>query len=366
MLLIVYALLALGLSFLCSILEAVLLSLTPSYVAARARDGTATGVLLKTWKDDIDRPLAAILSLNTIAHTMGAAGVGAEATRLFGSAWLGLVSVVLTLLILVLSEIIPKSLGARYWRQLAPVAARILRVLIWLLGPLVALSARLTRMVSGRGLVHAVHRDELMALAELGGRSGLFRPEELRILNGVLRVGTVRVRDIMTPRTVLVTLSERLTVGEAVAQEAMLRFSRIPVYGAAGSDDLTGYVLKDEILLRAARDDHAVTLQQIKRPLLVVPETLPVPQALDRFLRHREHLALVVDEHGDAAGIVTLEDVIETVLGLEIVDEADTVQDMQELARQQSKMRKRALGLAPPDTQDEETHASTKSSSGAA
>jgi CBS domain containing-hemolysin-like protein len=351
-LLVLYASLALGLSFLCSILEAVLLSITPSYVAARDREGSATGALLRKLKDDVDRPLAAILSLNTIAHTMGAAGVGAEATRLFGSAWLGLTSAILTLLILVLSEIIPKTLGARYWRELAPASARALRLMIWLLWPLVELSSRMTGLVGDRSHTHAVHRDELAALAELGAQKGILRADETRILRTLLRLGGVRARDIMTPRTVMHALSEALTVGEVMAAQDEFRFSRIPVYGDE-PDDLHGYVLKDDILLRAARDEHHVVLRSLRREIPVVPETLPVPHLLERLLERREHIALVLDEHGSTTGLVTMEDVIETLLGLEIVDEADSDHDMQELAHRRWKERARAMGLIPDDSEPE-------------
>jgi CBS domain containing-hemolysin-like protein len=356
LLLAVYATVALGLSFLCSILEAVLLSLTPSYVAARDRDGTTTGVLLRKLKDDVDRPLAAILSLNTIAHTMGAAGVGAEATRLFGSAWVGVTSAILTLLILVLSEIIPKTLGARYWRELAPATARVLSLMIWLLWPLVALSAKMTSFVAAAGSqTHAVHRDELTALAELGARKGVFRADETRILRALLHLGGVRARDIMTPRTVMHALPETQTVGEVMTAQDEFRFSRLPLYGA-DADDLNGYVLKDDILLRAARDEHDVVLRSLKREILVMPETLPVPHVLERFLERREHIALVLDEHGSTTGLVTMEDVIETLLGMEIIDEADSVHDMQDLAHRQWKKRARALGLVPDDDEPDDAH----------
>ncbi len=346
-LLFLYAGLAIGLSFLCSILEAVLLSVTPSYVAAREREGVPTAVLLRQLKEDVDQPLAAILSLNTIAHTMGAAGVGAEAIRLFGSAWLGVTSAVLTLLVLVLSEIIPKTLGARYWRELAPATARILRAMIWILWPLVALSGRMTRAFGGGSHVHAVHRDELAALAELAAERGVFRPDETRILRALLQLGGVRTSDIMTPRTVMHSLPETLTVSAYMTAHEF-RFSRIPVHGR-DPDDLHGYVLKDEVLLRAARDEHRVVLSDLRRDLLVVPETLPVPQLLERLLDKREHIALVVDEHGGTAGLVTLEDVVETLLGLEIVDEADRDRDMRELAQRQWKKRAHALGLVPDE-----------------
>ena len=344
-LLVIYAALALGVSFLCSILEAVLLSVTPSYVAALEQAGGRTGRLLRELKDDVDRPLAAILSLNTIAHTVGAAGVGAQAVAVFGSAWIGVISAVLTLLILVLSEIIPKTLGAVHWRRLAPTTARLLPTLMWTMWPLVALSRRITRLIAReRGVTAAIRREELTALADLGARAGVFREGESRILRNLFRFGDLTVKHIMTPRTVMFALAQDQTVGDVMAEHDEFRFSRIPLYGQ-DLDDVTGYVLKDEILLRAARDEHDVPLSTLRREILAVPDSLPLPYVLDRLLDGREHIALVMDEFGGTAGIVTMEDVLETVLGSEIVDEADSVRDMQELARRQWVRRAERLGL---------------------
>lgn len=343
-LLVVYAALALGISFLCSILEAVLLSVTPSYVAAREREGGVTGRTLRDLKEDVDRPLAAILSLNTIAHTVGAAGVGAQAVAVFGSAWIAAISAVLTLLILVLSEIIPKTLGAVHWRRLAPATARLLPVLMWTMWPLVLVSRGITRLLARDGTGAAIRREELTALADLGARAGVFREGESRILRNLFRFGDLTVRHIMTPRTVMVALEEAQTVGDVMAEHEEFRFSRLPVY-RADPDDVTGYVLKDDILLRAARDEHGMPLRALRREILVLPESLPLPQVLERLLDRREHIALVMDEYGGTAGVVTMEDVLETVLGSEIVDEADSVQDMQELARRQWERRARRLGL---------------------
>jgi len=348
-LLFLYVALALGVSFLCSIMEAVLLSVTPSYVAAFERDEDATiGERLRELKEDIDRPLSAILSLNTIAHTVGAAGAGAQAAIVFGEAYTGVIAGVLTLLILILSEIIPKTLGAVYWRTLAPPIARILVPTIFLMWPLVKLSQGITYLLS-RGEDEATFsREEFTAMAELGEEEGVFEEKESRILRNLFRFNSLRVKDVMTPRTVVFDLSEEKTIKNVVEEHDEFRFSRIPVYDE-DRDDVTGYVLKDQMLLRAAQEDHNVPLSDIAREILVVRETLPLPDLLERLLDGLEHIALVVDEYGGMAGIVTMEDVVETLLGLEIVDEADSVEDMQALARQQWFKRAKDLGMVPDD-----------------
>ena len=350
-LLILYVLLALGFSFLCSIMEAVLLSVTPSYVAALEQEGAATGERLRTLKDDIDRPLAAILSLNTIAHTVGAAGAGAQAAVVFNNQYVGATSAVLTLLILVVSEIIPKSLGASYWRRLAPVVARLLYFVELLMLPLVWLSQHITRLLSKGDREASVSREEFTALAELGEEEGIFEEEESRILRNLFRFSSLRVRDVMTPRTVVQAHPEHQTVGEIIENHDEFRFSRIPVYTET-RDDITGYVLKDEILLKAAQEEDTVTLHDLRREMLGVQEALPLPKLFERLLDHGEHIALAVDEYGGTAGIVTMEDVVETLLGLEIVDEVDSTEDMQALARKQWLRRARRLGLVPEAMED--------------
>lgn len=350
-LLLLYAVLALGVSFLCSILEAVLLSTTPSFVAAQAKAGSVTGERLQYYKDDIDRPLSAILSLNTIAHTVGAVGVGAQAAIVFGDGLVALTSAVLTFLVLVLSEIIPKTLGAVYWRQLSPVMVRVLPPVIWSMWPLVQLSRGLSRLLSSGKDEASVRRDELTALADLGTKEGVFEVEESRILHNLLRFSSLRVRDVMTPRTVVVTLPQDQTVGEVIETHDSFRFSRLPVHDET-REDITGFVLKDDILLRAAQEHYDEPLEALRRDLEVVPESLPLLDLFERLLDQSAHIALVVDEYGGMAGIVTLEDVVETLLGLEIVDEVDSVDDMQKLAREQWRKRAERLGIVPDEMED--------------
>ncbi len=343
-LLLVYVALALGVSFLCSVMEAVLLSVTPSYVAALEREGNATGERLHNMKENIDRPLSAILSLNTIAHTVGATGAGAQGAIVFGEAYAGVIAAVLTMLILVLSEIIPKTLGAVYWRTIAPAIVRILVPTIILMWPLVKLSQGLTYLLSQDEDEAAFSREEFTAMAELGEEEGVFEEKESRILRNLFRFNSLRVKDVMTPRTVVFDLPEDKTIGEVVEEHDEFRFSRIPVYND-NPDDVTGYVLKDEMLLRAAQEELEVSLDEMSREILVVRESLPLPDLLERLLDRLEHIALVVDEYGGVAGVVTMEDVVETLLGLEIVDEADSVEDMQALARKQWFKRARELGM---------------------
>ena len=343
-LLVLYVALALGVSFLCSIMEATLLSVTPSYMAALEQEENPMGEKLRGMKEDIDRPLAAILSLNTIAHTVGAAGAGAQAAVVFGEAYIGVISAVLTLLILVFSEIIPKTLGAVYWRDLAPSITRILVPTIWSMWPLVKLSKGITRLLSSGEERVPFSREEFTALAELGQEEGVFEEKESRILKNLFRFNSLRVKDVMTPRTVMFDLPEETTIGEVVEEYDEFRFSRIPVYSGT-RDDVTGYVLKDEMLLRAAQEEHQVKLSDLAREMLVVRDSLPLPDLLERLLDKLEHIALVVDEYGGVEGIVTMEDVVETLLGLEIVDEADSVEDMQALARRQWFKRAKQLGM---------------------
>ena len=347
-LLIFYVLLALGVSFLCSIMEAVLLSVTPSFVAVKERQNHPMAPRLKALKDDIDRPLAAILSLNTIAHTVGAAGAGAQAAIVWQSVPVAIVSGVLTLLILVISEIIPKTLGAVYWKRLTPWVVRLLRPTIFLMWPLVKLAQGLTRLLARGKKGASVSRAEMTALAELGHEEGVFEESESRILSNLFRFASLRVQDVMTPRTVVFMLPTTETVADVLEMDEAMRFSRIPIY-RDNRDDISGYFLKDMLLLKGAQDQLDLPLSAICREILTVPASLPLPELFERMIERNEHIALAVGEYGGTAGIVTMEDVVETLLGLEIVDEADSVEDMQGLARDQWLQRARRLGLVTED-----------------
>jgi CBS domain containing-hemolysin-like protein len=332
MLLFVYIVIALGVSFLCSILEAVLLSVTPSHVARLETERPSTGRRLLRLKTHIDRPLAAILSLNTIAHTVGAAGVGAEAQRLWGSGVLAITSAVLTLLILFLSEIIPKTLGAIFWPRLTGFVAAVLPPLIVVLLPLVWLSEMLTRFMKRGHTSERLSRREFAALARLGAEQGVLDATEIRVLQRLLRFRSLTASDVMTPRTVVHSLDEGTTVREAIADRQSMVFSRIPLWHGS-SDNVTGYVLKDHVLFEAAHDRLDTHVRELSRPALMVPATLSLPALFERLLNEREHIAVVLDEYGGLDGVVTMEDVVETLIGLEIVDETDSVEDMRAMAR---------------------------------
>jgi CBS domain containing-hemolysin-like protein len=349
-LLIFYLFVALFFSFLCSILEAVLLSVTPSYAVALKKRSPGIGRRLDLLKRDIGRPLAAILSLNTIAHTVGAAGVGAEAASLFGNASVGVVSAILTLLILVFSEIIPKTMGAMYWRKLVPVGTYVVQWLVWGLYPLVVLSQKITDWMADGSHSPAINREEFLAMADLGIRDGLVPKTESRILKNLLRFGSVTAKDVMTPRSVLFALPEDSTIEEILANDVNLRFSRIPLVPRK-RESIGQYVLKNDILLAAAQGEREKTLLQLARKILIVPESVSLSSLFDMLLDRRELIALIVDEYGGVSGIITMEDILETVVGVEIVDETDETIDMQRLARQRWEKRAKALGLVP-DSKD--------------
>jgi len=351
-LLIIYLLLAIGVSFICSILEAVLLSVSQSYIGLLVSKGRKSGLLLRKMKDDIDRPLSAILSLNTIAHTVGAAGVGAQAQIVFGSTYVGVTSAVLTLMILFFSEIIPKTLGATYWRVLAPVSARMLRWMIWILYPFVVLSMMITRWLSQGENGPTFSREEFSAMADRGLEEGIFEQEESDILKNLVRFNSLRVKDIMTPRIVVVGFSEDKTVADVFNKFDELRFSRLPLYGNS-EDDITGYILKNDLLISLAKGNETRKLKEFKRDVLILPETISLQDLFERLLESQEHIAIAVDEYGGFSGVVTMEDLVETLLGMEIVDEVDAIDDMQKLARQKWMERARRLGIVDDNSEED-------------
>lgn len=352
--LVAYIVLALLFSFLCSISEAVILSLTPAYIEGLVERQPRLARRLRRLKvEDIDRSLAAILTLNTIAHTVGAIGAGAKAVIVFGSAYFGAFSAVMTLAILFLSEIVPKTIGAVFWRSLATSTAWFVQVLIWLLYPLIIVSERITRWIARGRTAHIVSRDELAAMASIGEQSGQLDPGESRIIRNLLLLDRLSARDIMTPRPVITALAERTTVGEAMTLIGERPFSRLPVFRDA-IDQATGFVLKHEIMLMHAEGRDDMPLTELRRDLPSVPGTLPLRRLLDVLLETgRAHIALVIDEYGGTAGLVTLEDAVETLLGLEIVDEMDENVDMQALARRRWAERARTMGLVVDEPTDD-------------
>ncbi len=341
---IVYAAEALGFSFLCSVAEAVVLSISPSFLAGLGQDSKAGDHPIKNVKNNIDRSLAAILTLNTIAHTVGAGGAGAEAAAYFGQKYVGIAMAILTLLILFLSEIIPKTIGAVYWRQLAKATGHFVQGLTWILLPLIFVSELLTKMLTRGKSVHVFSREEFSALADVGEKEGNIDPKESRILKNLLRLPTVLAEDIMTPRTVLFAVQQDQTAHEILSEFPDLSFSRIPVYDK-NHDDITGFVLKTDLLLNENSNEGKAKLRDLKRDLSTIRSDLPLSQVLEELLDGRQHIFLAVDEYGGTEGIVTLEDVVETLLGIEIVDEADKDVDMRMLAREKWQQRMEKIGI---------------------
>lgn len=335
-LILLYFLGALSLSFLCSVLEAVLLSTPMSYISMRENQGSKTATLMKQYKNNVDRPVGAILSLNTIAHTIGSAGVGAESIKIFGEQYFGLISAILTLLILVLSEIIPKTIGASYWRSLALPSTRIIRVLILITYPLVLLSELITKVFTPRGNQASMSREEVSAMVDVGTTEGIFRESESKLIKSCIALSGVKARQIMTPSIVVESACQDLTVKDFQAKQSW-SFSRIPVY-AGDKDYITGYVLKDAVLKLLSEDQFHVKLSDLKRPILTFREEKSVFQIWEKMLEKREHISVIIDEYGGLRGLVTMEDIIETMTGVEIVDEDDVAVDMQALAKEKSRL----------------------------
>ncbi|UII22582.1 CNNM domain-containing protein [Fulvivirga ligni] len=349
-LLILYLALAICISFLCSVLEAVLLSITPSYIESLKEKGKyALSERLGKLKNEIDKPLAAILSFNTIAHTVGAAGVGAQAAKVFGDDYLGLVSAALTLLILIFSEIIPKTIGASYWRHLGKFTASTLKILIFLMYPLVLLSQGITKILSSNEKKSSISRDEVSAMADLGHKEGIFHEMESRMLKNMIRFRNITAEDIMTPRTVMVMVKDSHTIVHLYKNKDFSKFSRIPVF-LENRDDISGYVHKHDVLTQMAEDNHDMKLVDIKRDILMISKEMRLPVLLDKFLESKEHIALATDRYGGVSGLLTMEDVMETLLGEEIMDEYDNVEDMQDYARQKWKRRALRLGIIEEKT----------------
>ena len=369
-----YAFISVFFSFLCSILEAVLLSITPTFINVKMKEGKAYAKTLEKLKKDVDQPLIAILTINTIAHTVGAILVGVQAkaayaemfgsetTSIFGISFtedlmVGIVSTIMTILILVASEIIPKTIGATYWKQLANFSTKALNImvlslkytgLLWLL--------RLFTKLVGGGKHHGsvLSREDFHAMTDMAHEEGVFEKSESTIIKNLLKFDEVLVKDIMTPRAVMKIASDEKSIADFFNDNPKLRFSRIPVY-TEKMDNITGFVLKDDVLEEIINKNGDVALKEIKREILVTRRSTPIPTLFEILIQKREAIALVVDEYGSVSGLVTMEDVIETLLGQEIMDESDSIADLQVLARKNWEVRAKASGVIekPASSPDE-------------
>ncbi|PID46496.1 MAG: hemolysin [Proteobacteria bacterium] len=348
-LLILFFLVALLFSFLCSLWEAVLLSITPSYAQIKLQEGTKVGRQLQLFKENIDQPLAAILTLNTIAHTVGALGVGSQATRIWADSnpiITGfIVPAVMTMAILVFSELIPKTLGANYWKGLSNFTVTSLGWLIKILYPLVWFSQLLTKLLKKNENEAVFTRSDFLAMTELGTQEGVFEKTESHLINNLLQFNTVQVKDVMTPRTVVISADAGQSIKAFHEANPNLRFSRIPVYETNHPDYIVGFVLSNEILKKLLANESDLLMSDIQRPVMMVAQDYAIPDLFNEFLEEREHIAVAVDEFGGMVGVVTMEDVIETMLGREIIDELDHTGDMRELARKNWEKRSDNMGL---------------------
>lgn len=331
-LLFIYLTLALSISFVCSVLEAVILSVTIPFTEAKERELGSKATLLKKYKENLDKPISAILSLNTVAHTVGAVGVGAQAAEYFGSEYVGLISIILTVLILVLSEILPKTLGAKYWKQLAIPSSQVIRIMIIITYPLVVASEVMTRFFKKTD-GSRTSREEISVLADIGTKEGVLQEGENTIIQNLIKMRDSLVDSSMTPRTVVVAAQKDMTLNEFMKDERFNTFTRIPIF-SKDLDDITGYILRPTVYEYIFQGKGDTLLNAIEREFTVVYTNLSLESAWKELLKRGEHIALVIDQFGGVDGIITMEDIIESIFGFEIIDESDSSIDMQQLARE--------------------------------
>ncbi|MED5423384.1 MAG: CNNM domain-containing protein, partial [Pseudomonadota bacterium] len=331
----------------CSMWEAVLLSISPSYMQIKLNEGGKLGKILKDFKDNIDRPLAAILTLNTIAHTVGAVGVGQEATKIWAETnpvMTGIVvPIVMTAAILILSEIIPKTLGATNWKMLAPITIRSLYLLIIILWPIVWACQKLTNLFNLSKEKSVFSRHDFLAMAEIGSQEGSLDQSESQFIYNLMHFKNFKAKEIMTPRTVVVSAPQNMPARQFYDLQDELIFSRIPIHETDNNENIIGYILKDEVLEHLIDEEEEKTLNAFRRDIITISDKHNIFDLFNEFIEKREHIALVQDSFGGMAGIITMEDIIETLLGAEIVDETDKVVDMQDMARKQWKNRYKRL-----------------------
>jgi CBS domain containing-hemolysin-like protein len=346
-LLITYIAIAIFTSFLCSLLEATLLSLTPAAISRAKQNGLGWGTRMEKLKADIDRPLSAILTLNTIANTTGAAGAGAQYAKISNNTGEAIFVGCLTMAILVFSEIIPKTIGARFANGIAPFAAAILPLLITILKPIVMISQSITNLITAKNqeINLSEHRDELLAMARIGEESGSLRERESQFVHNLIQLNAMKVSDIMTPRPVIFSLPQSTPLIDFVALTENKPFSRIPLY-EKGTDDFTGFIIRSDALIAHLKDqDDTGTLADVMKPIAATPEYTHVDALFQRFIAERHHIMLVTNEFGTTIGLVTFEDIIETIFGFEILDENDQVPDLQQHARNLWHDRAKKMGI---------------------
>ena len=348
-----YLFLAIILSFICSILEAVILSVSHSFITIKIEEGKSYAKSLHSFKEHINKPLAAILSLNTFANTMGAAGVGAQAQILWGEEYLSIASIGITLSILIFSEIIPKTIGATFNQQLAPVTTYVLKFLVFVLAPVVYLMGIITEMFKKMNTKGTISRQELSVMADISEKEGVLKKDESLIIRNLLRFSEIKARDIMTPRTVVVASVEGQSIRDFFDAGSTKHFSRIPIF-KDNIDNITGYVLKDDLLVKIIEDKADEPMNICLRDVKKVEESTPLPELYDMMTKQNEHFAIVDDQYGGFAGLVTMEDVIETLLGIEITDESDRIEDLQKFARKNWEYRAKKLGLFSSDDEHDE------------
>lgn len=315
------------------------MSTTLSFINLREEEGYAPAKRMKQYKTEPEVPLAAILSLNTIANTVGAAGVGQQANILFGSQWFGLVSAIVTLLILIFSEIIPKTFGTTYWKNLMGFTAGTIRVLIVLMYPFVKLIHWVSRLFP-ENEESIVSREEVVALANVGEQEGVIEEDEKKIIRNVIRLDEIKASDVMTPRVVASIAPESMTLKDYYDCDDYDHFSRIPVYNDS-PEYITGYVMRDDALENLTEDHFSKTLGEIKRSIPQFNENMSIGDIFDQMLKEKSQIGIIIDEYGCFQGILTLEDVIETIFGLEIIDENDEFADMQQYARERWRQRQK-------------------------
>lgn len=370
-LLVTYALISIFFSFLCSILEAVLLSVTPSFIRIKTKEGKEYAKTLADFKKDIDKPLIAILTLNTVAHTVGAILVGDQAGKMaaadgwdisfFGLSFVALISTLMTILILVISEIIPKTIGATYWKNLGNFTAKSLNIILAVLKytGILWILLKVTKLVGKSAHVSTMSREEFIALTDAAEQEGAIGDSETLVIKNLLVFKSVQAKDVMTPFPVVVTEDESTSLREFYKNNRHLKFSRIPVF-KDNANNITGFILKDDLLEEIVEEHGDKTLADLRRNIKIVHADKAIPELFETFIKERTHIALVTDEFGNTIGVVTMEDIIETLLGLEIMDESDTVEDMQEQARENWKLRaKRRDTIQESERNEQQNKANT-------